>query len=97
PSWAIAIARGNVRADRLDDLLLPGRTVSPEEAVEAGFADAAVAGEQVLPVAAARAAELASLPRVTYAETKRRLRADLAEHAAAVMETDVRGLLAARA
>ncbi|MDP9405031.1 MAG: enoyl-CoA hydratase-related protein, partial [Actinomycetota bacterium] len=35
PSWVIALARGNVRADRLDDLLLPGRTVGPDAAVEA--------------------------------------------------------------
>ncbi|MBA2528631.1 MAG: enoyl-CoA hydratase/isomerase family protein, partial [Euzebyales bacterium] len=33
PGWAVAIARGNVAADRLDDLLLPGRSVTPAEAV----------------------------------------------------------------
>jgi enoyl-CoA hydratase len=96
PAWVIALARGNVRADRLDDLLLPGAVVSPEGAVEAGFADAVAPPEEVVTSALARARELAELPRATYAETKRRLRGRVAEQALASAADDVRGLLAAR-
>ena len=96
PAWAIALARGNVPADRLDDLLLPGGTVDVAGAVRAGFADVAVAPDDVVPRAHERARELARLSRPVYAETKRRLRRDLAEPALATIEADVAALLAAR-
>jgi enoyl-CoA hydratase len=96
PDWIIAIARGNVRADRLDDLLLPGTTVSPSAAVAVGFADVAVPEGTVLETALSRARELAALPRATYAETKRRLRGPASAAALADIETDIRTLLAAR-
>ena len=95
PSWIIALARGNVASHRLDDLLLPGQMVGPAQAVEVGFADAVTDGD-VLAQATARAAELAALPRKTYAETKRRLRGDAAETALAGVEDDIRGLLGER-
>lgn len=96
PSWIIAILRGNVRADRLDDLVLPGTTVSPAAAVAVGFADVAVAPDGVLDTALSRAHELARLPRNAYAETKQRLRGPASEAALADVEADVRGLLALR-
>jgi enoyl-CoA hydratase len=96
PEWIIAIARGNVRADRLDDLLLPGELVLPPEAVDVGFADVLAAEDQVLRVAQDRARHLAGLPRPAYAETKRRLRGPAAATVLAVAEQDVRGLLGAR-
>jgi enoyl-CoA hydratase len=96
PMWAIALARGNVRTDQLDDLLLPGRTIPPVEAVAAGFADVVVEPASVIEVAQARAAELAQLPRSTYADTKRRLRGSAAAAALADIEGDTRAALAAR-
>jgi enoyl-CoA hydratase len=96
PRWTIALARGNVRADRLDDLLLPGTTVPPAEAVAVGFADVVAAPGDVLEVARARARELAALPRPAYAETKRRLRGPAAEAVLPGIEADTRELLAAR-
>jgi enoyl-CoA hydratase/carnithine racemase len=96
PGWVITIARGNVRADRLDGLLLPGRSVDPPQAVEAGFADELVAPAEVLGRAQQVAAQLAELDRLTYAETKRRLRGSLADVALAAMEVDLRGLLDVR-
>lgn len=96
PAWAITLARGNVRADRLEDLLLPGDTVLAEEAVAVGFADVLADPDQVLPRARERAAHLAGLPRAAYAETKRRLRGAAAEQALAGLESDTRDLLAAR-
>lgn len=95
PSWIIALARGNVAAHRLDDLLLPGQMVGPAEAVEVGFADAVTDGD-VLTQALVRADQLAALPRNTYAETKRRLRGGVAEAALAGVTDDIRGLLGER-
>ena len=95
PSWIIALARGNVSPHRLDDLLLPGRMIGPEEAVEVGFADA-VTTTDVIEQATARAVELAALPQRTYAETKRRLRGETARAALDGVEQDIRGLLGER-
>ena len=96
PRWVIAVARGNVRADRLDDLLLPGRTVRPAEAVEVGFADETADPEQVLETALIHARGLADLPRQTYGEIKRRLRADAVAAVMADLEADTRGALEQR-
>lgn len=96
PEWIIAIARGNVAAHHLDDLLLPGRMVGPAEAVQVGFADAVAAPDQVMETATARAQELVALPRATYAETKRRLRGDAVGSVLDGMETDIRALLSRR-
>ncbi len=96
PEWVIAIARGSVRTDRLDDLLLPGALVTPDEAVEAGFADVVAPPAQVVEVAQARAQALAGLPGAAYAETKRRLRGRAAEAARERMPAEVRALVAAR-
>lgn len=96
PRWIIALARGNVRADRLDDLLLPGRLVRPAEAVEVGFADQVQPPERVLETALEHARALATLPRNTYAETKRRLRGDAASAALASVVQDTREALTAR-
>jgi enoyl-CoA hydratase len=96
PHWIITLARGNVRTDRLDDLLLPGVLVPADVAVDVGFADVLAPPDRVVEVATARARELTALPRATYAETKRRLRGPAAEHALAGAEDDIRQLLAAR-
>lgn len=97
PDWIIAVARGNVAADRLDDLLLPGATVGPEEAVAAGFADEVAAPGQVLDRALARARHLATLPRPAYAAQKRRLRGPAATSALTDLEADIRTSMAAGA
>lgn len=97
PRWIIALARGNVRADRLDDLLLPGRMVDPATAIEVGFADEVQSPDRVVETAVAHARLLAGLPRSTYAETKRRLRHDVAAAALADLEEDTRSALQVRA
>ena len=96
PDWIIAIARGNVRTDRLDDLLLPGQMVGPAEAVEVGFADVVASPDAVVAQAQTRARELAQLPRLTYAETKRRLRKPAVDAVSGNMSEDMRLALAAR-
>ena len=96
PSWIIAIARGNVRADRLDDLVLPGALVTPDEAVDCGFADALADPADVLTAAVTRAQALAQLPRGAYAATKRQLRGAASHAAVAAMRPDIEAALAAR-
>jgi enoyl-CoA hydratase len=93
PAWILAIARGNVAVERLDDLILPGATVGPEEAVAVGFADELAAPAVVVDRALDRARALAQLPRTTYAATKQRLRAPLADPALERIVEDVRSSL----
>jgi enoyl-CoA hydratase len=90
PQWILAIARGNVAPNRLDDLVLPGATVDPAEAVAVGYADALAPPQEVLAAATARARDLAALPRATYAATKRRLRGPAADAALANLAEDLR-------
>lgn len=96
PAWILAIARGNVRADRLDDLILPGARVTPEEAVEVGFADVLADPDEVVAAALERARMLAQLPRATYAETKRRLRGPASAAGLDGLEADIDAALGAR-
>jgi enoyl-CoA hydratase len=96
PAFVVALARGNVRADRLDDLILPGTLIDPRAAVEVGFADEIAAPGEVLERALSKARALAELPRRVYAETKRRLRGDTAEAAVSSLDEDLRALLANR-
>lgn len=96
PMWAVALARGNVRADRLDDLILPGASVYPAGAVECGFADELAEPGETLDRALAKARELAQLPRAIYAETKRRLRGEASAEALTAAEADIRRLFAVR-
>ena len=94
PSWIISVARANVSADRLDDLILPGRVLDAAGAVEAGFADEVVPPMKVMEVAMARASHLASLPRGPYAYTKGILRGQIIRDARERMEADVRAAVA---
>lgn len=96
PMWAITLARGNVRTDRLDDLLLPGRTIDPSEAVDVGFADELAPPDEVVSRAQEHARSLATLPPAAYAETKRRLRGTAADAALERIVEDTTILLSAR-
>lgn len=94
PEFGLALARANVRTDRFEDLLLPGRKVGPVEAVEAGYADELVPADQVLPRAQEVAAALAALPARAYAGTKRRLRGATADAVLAGLDDDIAALTA---
>ncbi len=89
PDFGLALARANVRADRLEDLLLPGERITATEAVDAGFADVAVAPGEVVDVAHRRARELAELPARAYAGTKSRLRGEAAEAVLGGLRADI--------
>jgi enoyl-CoA hydratase len=94
PEFGIALARHNVRADRLEDLLLPGARIDAAAAVEAGFADEVVPADQVLPRAREHASGLAQLPARAYAGTKRRLRGADADAVLAGLDADIAALTA---
>lgn len=81
PQWVVDMARSNVRADRLEGLLLPGRLVDAPEALDVGFVDELAPLDEVRARALARAAALAELPRPVYAANKRRLRGSAARTA----------------
>jgi enoyl-CoA hydratase len=94
PEFGIALARHNVRTDRLEDLLLPGARIDAAAAVEAGFADEVVPADQVLARAREHASGLAELPARAYAGTKRRLRGADAVAVLAGLDADIAALTA---
>ena len=94
PDFGIALARANLRADRLEDLLLPGARIDAATAVEAGFADELLPPHEVLARAQAHAAELAALPARAYAGTKHRLRGDRAARVLDGLSDDIAALTA---
>lgn len=96
PRFGLALARANVRADRLEDLVLPGRAIEAAAAVEAGYADELAPVDEVLARAQAHASELAQLPRGAYAGTKRRLRQEAADRVLAGLDDDIASLLQGR-
>lgn len=86
PQWVVDLARSNVRADRLERLLLPGRLVDAREALEVGFAHELAPADEVRARAIARAAALAELARPVYAANKQRLRGAAAHAALAALD-----------
>lgn len=86
PRWVVDLARANLRADRLERLLLPGRLVTAREAVDVGFADELAPADEIVDRAVTRALALAELPRAAYAANKYRLRGAAAD--AALLELD---------
>ncbi len=93
PGFGIALAKHNIAADRLEDLILPGRRIGVVEAVEAGYADELAPPDQVVARAQAVAAELAQLPARAYAGTKARFRRADADAVLAGLEADIDALL----
>ncbi len=79
PSYAIELMRAAVSADKLTELVVHGRVVSPSEALSFGLAEAVVAEESLLHAAMLRAKALAVLSGAGYALTKRLTRGPAAE------------------
>jgi enoyl-CoA hydratase len=94
PHFGLAVARANLRTDRLEDLLLPGAQIDAAAAVEAGYADELAPADEVVARAQEHAATLAALPAGAYAGTKSRLRGMAAEAVRAGLEDDIEALLA---
>ncbi|MFT5564185.1 MAG: enoyl-CoA hydratase [Myxococcota bacterium] len=93
PMYGIEIARGNVAAHRVDDLLVPGAVVDPDTAVEVGFADELAPLDAVLATAQAKAAALAELPSAAYAGTKTRLRGAVIERTLTNLHADIAAVM----
>lgn len=92
PDFGLALARANVRADRLEDLVLPGERIDAAAALEAGYADEVVAADEVVDRALVRVHELQQVPARAYAGTKQRLRGAVAAAVLAGLEEDVAAL-----
>ena len=86
PQWVVDLARSNIRAERLEGLLLPGRLVDAREALEVGFVDELAPADEVRARALVRADALAKLPRRVYGANKRRLRGMAARDALAALD-----------
>lgn len=94
PDYGVALARANVRADRLDQLLLAGEFVDATGALEVGYVDRLVPADEVRAAAFSRARELAALPQGSYAAMKRRLRGATAAALQDDLERDVARMVA---
>ena len=93
PHFGLALARHNLRSDRLEDLILPGAQIDAAAAVEAGYADELAPADDVLGRAREKAAELAQLPPRAYAGTKLRLRGIASDAVLNGLEDDIADLL----
>ena len=80
----------NAVGPRTTALVLTGRTVGPDEAVELGLVDATVEAEKLLERAVDQAAALARIPSATFAHTREQLRGDARRRIAAGGEADKR-------
>jgi enoyl-CoA hydratase len=94
PDFALELTRRNVGAHHVDDLLLPGALLGPDEAAAVGYVDEVVAADEVLRRARAHATELAALPQTSYRGTKHRLRGDAVARVLDGLEADVAELVA---
>lgn len=75
PSAALETVRFALPPHKLQELVYAGRTLEPEAAHAAGFIDAVVAADELLPRAQAMAQQLAAVPAEPYRLTKQYLRA----------------------
>ena len=82
PPLALQTMRTLVAPHVLNDLVLTGRTVPPQEARTLGLVDEVTAEERLLPDAIESARTLAAIPSETFALTKRQLREPAIEEAA---------------
>jgi enoyl-CoA hydratase/carnithine racemase len=74
PTWALEIARFSVRPVSLQEVIYFGRTYSPDDAMNRGLIDEIVPPDRLLDRAFEVAERLASMPKVTFEQTKRALR-----------------------
>lgn len=94
PMFGIELARANVAAHRVDDLILPGAVCDPATAVEVGYADEQAPLAEVVARAQAKARELCELPLATYAGTKHRLRSPTITRVLGEIDQDIDRVMA---
>lgn len=74
PTWALEIARFAVQPERLQEVIYFGRSYDPAGAMERGLIDEIVPAGRLLDRAFEVAERLASMPAITFEQTKRALR-----------------------
>ena len=79
PSFGMELAKARLASTSLTEALLFSRIYQGEEAVKAGYLDAAVPQDNVLNTAMSYAAQLKMLPSSAFAESKRQLRKETLE------------------
>jgi enoyl-CoA hydratase/carnithine racemase len=83
PAWALEILRFAMNNDHVQEIVYTGRAYSPQDALAKGLVDEVVPGEDLMQRALQTAAELASVPAVTFGLMKEALRKPAIEAAAA--------------
>lgn len=74
PSWPLEIMRFSTSRRHLQEVVLTGRTYTPDQALARGLIDDVVSPDTLFEEALRRAAELAAVPSATFTHTKRQLR-----------------------
>lgn len=90
PAIALDTVRGTIPLRHHREVLLLGRSFSPDAAVERGFVDEVAPPDAVIPRALEIAGRLGAIPAATYALTKRQLA--LPPGGAAELEDDLRAI-----
>jgi enoyl-CoA hydratase len=93
PMLAMELARDRLTAAALPRATLGAQIYAPDEAVTAGYLDAAVAPDELLPRAIQEAARLGALARMAYRATKTRLRGRTIAYITAGLDDDMASLL----
>jgi enoyl-CoA hydratase len=94
PVLAMELARDRLLATELVHATLEARIYAPEDAARAGYLDAVVAADEVLPRAKEEATRLTALARPAFHATKVRLRRETIAHIRATLDEDMQSLLA---
>ncbi len=94
PRFGIELAAARLAPRALDRLLLEGRRLSAEDAVDVAMADELAPPDEVLARAEERLTALAALPTAAYAGNKLRLRQERARTVLDGLDDDVDGLVA---
>ena len=79
PQFGIDLARFRCPPTHVERSVLHAEMFSPQAAIAAGFIDATVAADALLPAALSRARELSQLPAFAFSRTKRKLHRELVE------------------
>ncbi|WOF74396.1 crotonase/enoyl-CoA hydratase family protein [Parvibaculaceae bacterium PLY_AMNH_Bact1] len=88
PQFLIDFARDRVPTRLLAQAVIHARLFSPDEAIEAGFLDDAVAGDALETSALAVAERLGALPQPAFGNSKKKVNADTVAHINATLDAD---------
>jgi enoyl-CoA hydratase len=94
PVLAMELARDRLLPTELGRATLESRIYGPDDAAKAGYLDAVVAPDDLLPRAFEEAKRLTALSRTAFQATKTRLRGKTIAHIQATFEDDAKSLLA---